>query len=172
MYNSPYNRTPYNRLASNFVEVDVKALGKGSFAASALVDLTASLHAEGVSGLSAALLVERLLAIQLHGIGTIKANADREKLLAVSMRGTCTLAAHAKRYHVDEIVLAGAFKPGDRLVIDARNLTIKLNGQNALHMLKDGDFFDLNVGENVIWYSDPHTNRRVLIRFTHQDKFV
>lgn len=87
------------------------------------------------------------------------------------MHGVGTLKANAGRYRVDYIDYVARINPGDRIIIDSKNLKITHNGQNALHNMQ-GDFFDLNLGNNTITYTDPNTGRSVLMRITFQDRFV
>lgn len=167
-----FNRLPYNRQLSIFVDGVVSANAVSSMAAQSLMDFVAAFQADSVGELTAGAVAEIVTVVQrMEGIGAFTADAIRERFGSTTLHGIGTLTAHASRYHVDEIVITGQFRPGDRLVIDSRNLTVRLNGQNALHMLT-GEFFDLNVGRNTIRYSDTQTSRNVLIRFTHRDKFV
>ncbi|SPY16903.1 Phage-related protein [Paenibacillus polymyxa] len=114
-----------------------------------------------------------LEAVPMSGDGRMS-NADyvREILLrAVPMSGEGRLQADASRYHTDYIELVGSFAPGDRIIIDSKNLKITKNGQNALHEMQ-GNFFDLNLGNNVLSWTDPETGRDILFRITYRDRFV
>lgn len=87
------------------------------------------------------------------------------------IEGKLEMNFSAGRFHVDVIEFTGEFKPGDKIIIDSEKLKITLNGQNALHLMQ-GDFFDLNTGENEITYTDDQTGRSVRMRVTFKDKFV
>jgi hypothetical protein len=77
----------------------------------------------------------------------------------------------AARFHVDEMVITGDFAPGDKIVIDSDALKLTKNGTNALHLMQ-GDFFDINPGENEVTVTDDQSSRSVRIRMTHRDRFV
>lgn len=81
------------------------------------------------------------------------------------------MQATAAYYEQSYLELIGSFAPGERIVVDASKLTVTKNGQNALHMLR-GDFIELNLGPNQIQYSDDVAARNVLMRVTHQDRYV
>ena len=95
----------------------------------------------------------------------------RQRILDTTINTSSEFSVKVQHLHVDEIVISGDIAAGDRLVIDTRNLTVTLNGENALHLL-GGDFFDLVLGNNKITYTDASDNRNVLMRVTHRDKFV
>jgi hypothetical protein len=100
-------------------------------------------------------------------------NFVREMILkAVPMSGEGRLlASEASRFHTDYIELTGLFAPGDKVIIDSKNLKITKNGQNALHEMQ-GNFFDLNLGNNVLTWTDPETGRDILFRITYRDRYV
>lgn len=52
----------------------------------------------------------------------------------------------------DYVEIAGlVLKPGQEVEIDMCNLTVTVNGENAMHLMStDGDFFDFLVGDNDI----------------------
>ncbi|MFK7692852.1 phage distal tail protein [Paenibacillus sp. HJGM_3] len=110
--------------------------------------------------------------IELHGSGTQDSTLGRDILsLEAAIHGASTIDAAVSRYRYEIIEYTGVIAPGDRIVIDARTLTVTKNGVNALHEVS-GDFFSLNLGENDILYKDSESNRSVIIRITHRDKFV
>lgn len=169
-----FNRLPFNRQFSIFVDAATSIHGTSGMAAQSLMDFVASVHADGVGELTAEAVAEIVAAAaKMDGVGEFKADAIRERFGLTALHGIGTLTAHASRYHVDEIVLTitGGFKPGDRLVIDSHDLTVKLNGQNILHMMQ-GDFIHVYPGVNFIRYSDSTAQRTVLLRLTYQDRFV
>lgn len=95
----------------------------------------------------------------------------REMSPPVLMSIDTNMQATAAYYEQSYLELIGSFAPGDRIVVDASKLTVTKNGQNALHMLR-GDFVELNLGPNQIQYSDDAAARNVLMRVTHQDRYV
>lgn len=52
----------------------------------------------------------------------------------------------------DYVEIAGlVLKPGQEVEIDMCNLTVTVNGENAMHLMStDGDFFDFLIGDNDI----------------------
>jgi len=62
---------------------------------------------------------------------------------------------------------------GDELIIDMENMTITLNGQNAMRYLsRDSEFFRLNPGNNEITYHSTVTAGRVDLRILWKDAWV
>lgn len=167
-----FNRLSFNRQYTNFLDLSFSGHGESSMAAKPTMDFTSIFRADGEGTMSLTLIVDILISLaRLDGTGTLALEVIREKFIEAIMHGEGTFSINVSRYRVDEIILTGEFKPGDQLIIDARNLTVRLNGQNALHMLQ-GDFFELNVGKNVIRYSDDQTSRDIRIRVTHHDRYV
>ncbi|MEK5165973.1 hypothetical protein NYE69_27005 [Paenibacillus sp. FSL R5-0527] len=87
------------------------------------------------------------------------------------MSGEGRMFAEASKYHTDWIEFTDAFRPGDVIIIDSGKFKITRNGVNVSH-LYNGDFFDLNLGENRLTWTDPATGRTILFRITHRDKFL
>ena len=166
-----FNRIAFNREFSVFVFGSAVLSGEGNLKAGANIIATGSASLQGEGGLKATFVREILFAAKMSGEGGMKATFIRERLHQAIMHGIGTLKANGSRYHLDEIVFTGSFAPGDRIVIDSKNLTFTKNGLNALHMMQ-GNFFDLNLGGNNIVYTDPATSREILIRITYRDKFV
>ncbi|QOS77959.1 phage tail family protein [Paenibacillus sp. JNUCC31] len=110
-------------------------------------------------------------ATQMSGESSMTADFIREMKLSSGMSGEAQFQANASRYHVDYIEFEGTFDPGDRIVIDSKNLKFTQNGQNVLFKM-NGDFFDLNLGNNILTWTDSETVRSVLMRITFQDRFV
>jgi len=74
------------------------------------------------------------------------------------------LTANSSLFRVSEITITGPFAPGDRVVIDSRNMVLTHNGQNALHKM-GGGFFDLILGNNEM----PHTHE--IPAYTHDIEY-
>jgi hypothetical protein len=166
-----FNRIAFNREFSVFVFGSAVLRGEGNLKAGANVIATGSALLKGEGNMKATFVREISFTAKMTGEGGMKATFIRERLQQAIMHGIGTLKANGSRYHMDEIVFTGSFAPGDRIVIDSKNPTFTKNGQNALHMM-DGDFFDLNLGDNNIVYTDPTTGRKILIRITYRDKFI
>ncbi|WP_025715592.1 phage distal tail protein [Paenibacillus sp. 1-18] len=93
------------------------------------------------------------------------------EMIAERMSGAGSLHADADRYHTDYIEFTDVFRPGEVIVIDSGKFKITRNGQNVSHPY-NGDFFDLNLGNNNLTWTDPETGRTVLCRIAHRDKFL
>lgn len=169
--NGAFNRTPFNRIAS----VDV--LGGFVIEASGDVLVWANIEAHDgfVADLSADVVFEafreQFSRFVLDAISEVGFSATRERIGRFAVEANLEVSFSAGRYHVDHIEFTGEFKPGDRIVIDGERLKLTLNGENALHMMQ-GDFFDLNTGENEIIYTDNQSGRTVRMRITFRDRYV
>lgn len=166
-----FNRMAFNRPLSVFVFGRAVLHGVGGLTASATAEMTGAAQMDGVGELHADNIREISFAAEMDGEGGLSASFIREISKKAIMHGVGTLKANAGRYRVDFIDYVALINPGDRIIIDSKNLKITHNGQNALHNMQ-GDFFDLNLGNNTITYTDPNTGRSVLMRITFQDRFV
>lgn len=139
------------------------------------LDMTAAVNLSGEGQAQADFVREYALeAVPMSGKGRITDAVYIREILAqaVPMHGEGRLQpADASRYHTDFIELVGNFAPGDKVIIDSKNLKITKNGQNALHEMR-GNFFDLNLGNNVLTWTDPETGRDILFRITYRDRYV
>lgn len=171
MFNGPFNQMPFNRS----ITIDVY----GSFT----IDHTGEFSLLGNVIASPAFKVDHSLDMTFEGLrdavgafvldhaSEMDFEGTRDKFGRFEVVGRLEMLFSAAKYHIDQIEFHGEFKQGDRIIIDANNLKMTLNGQNALHMM-EGDFFDLNTGPNELTYTDDQTGRTVLIRLTYRDKFV
>ncbi|WP_068616615.1 phage distal tail protein [Paenibacillus tuaregi] len=168
---SPFNRLTYNRPLTVFVYGSATLHGSGGMTAAANVDMTGSARLEGEGSLSADFVREIVFAARMDAESSMSVSFIRERMQSAVLHGIGTLKANGSRYHVDEITFTGPFKPGDKIVIDSGKMTITQNGVNALSLLA-GDFFDLNLGNNELTYTDPETGRDILIRISYRDKYL
>ncbi|MEK5089705.1 hypothetical protein MKY98_22860 [Paenibacillus sp. FSL M8-0228] len=139
-----------------------------------VLDMTAAANLSGEGQAQADFVREYALeAVPMSGEGRITDAVYIREILAqaVPMHGEGRITADASRFHTDYIELIGLFAPGDKVIIDSKNLKITKNGQNALHEMQ-GNFFDLNLGNNVLTWTDPETGRDILFRITYRDRFV
>lgn len=167
----PFGRLPFNRPHS--VEI------YGSF----IIDLTGEVSVSGVMVASPTFdadltldtifgaIREKLGSFLIESAAEMKASGIRERTGQFAVDAVLDVSFSAGRYHVDVIEFSGQFRPGDRIIIDNEKLKFTLNGQNALHMMQ-GDFFDLNTGENEIIYTDDQSGRTVRMRITFRDRYV
>lgn len=166
-----FNRIAFNREFSVFVFGSAVLRGDGALKAGANFIATGSAGIQGQGGLKAAFVREIMFAAALSGAGNLKGSFIREISQRAVLHGIGKLIGNGSRFHIDTINFSGSFAPGDRIVIDSKKLKITKNEQNILHQMT-GDFFDLNLGDNKIVYTDPATGRDILIRITYRDKFV
>ncbi|MEE4566820.1 hypothetical protein V2U94_04185 [Paenibacillus polymyxa] len=139
-----------------------------------VLDMTAAAELSGEGQAQADFVREYALeAVPMSGEGRIT-NAEyvREILMqAVPMSGEGRISAELSKFHTDYIEFTDVFRPGEVIVIDSGKFKITRNGQNVSH-LYNGDFFDLNLGNNNLTWTDTETGRTVLFRITHRDKFL
>lgn len=167
----PFGRLPFNRPYS--VEI------YGGF----MIDLSGEVSVSGIMVASptfdADLMLETIFETIREQFGSFLAEAAveveafgvRERTGQFVAEATVEVSFAAGRYHVEVIEFTGEFKPGDQIIIDNERLRFLLNGQNALHMMQ-GEFFDLNTGENEIIYTDDQSGRTVRMRITFRDRYV
>ncbi|UNL94005.1 hypothetical protein CPY53_10830 [Paenibacillus polymyxa] len=139
-----------------------------------VLDMTAAAELSGEGQAQADFVREYALeAVPMSGEGRMTDAVYIRDILAqaVHMHGEGRITADASRFHTDYIELIELFAPGDKVIIDSKNLKITKNGQNALHEMQ-GNFFDLNLGNNVLTWTDPETGRDILFRITYRDRFV
>ncbi|MNS19296.1 hypothetical protein D3C72_510100 [compost metagenome] len=168
---SPFNRLTFNRQLSVFVFGSAILSGDGGLTVQSSADMTGSSHMDADGVLSASFTREITFAAKMDAEAGMSTSFIREIMKSAIMNGIGSLKVNGSRYHVDEIEFTGPFAPGDRIIIDSKKLKVTQNGENALHLMQ-GNFFDLNIGDNNITYTDPETGRDILIRITFKDKFV
>ncbi|MCC3380684.1 hypothetical protein ACFQ5D_10670 [Paenibacillus farraposensis] len=139
-----------------------------------VLDMTATADLSGEGRAEMDFVREYALeAVPMSGHGRMTdAEYIREILVqAVPMSGEGRISAELSKFHTDYIEFTDVFRPGEVIVIDSGKFKITRNGQNVSH-LYNGDFFDLNLGNNNLTWTDPETGRTVLCRITHRDKFL
>lgn len=79
-----------------------------------------------------------------------------------------------KIYNVSFLNLPNiTLKPGQKLVINTKEMTVTIDGENAIYLLdSDSDFFSLMPGENVITYVDGSDDRTALLRTIWKDVWL
>ncbi|SDC70198.1 Phage tail protein [Paenibacillus sp. UNCCL117] len=166
-----YNRMPFNRFAVVDIYAAVRIDGFGDLTVRTVAEMYTGARIDGRGDLQADATREIFFAITMDGQGDLSATISREIFQGAIIDGQGDLSADARRYHVDVLEFTGNFAPGDKIVIDSKQLSVTKNGVNILHNFT-GDFFNLNVGSNDFLYQDTAAGRSVLIRITHRDKFV
>lgn len=171
MFNMVFNRTPFNRpyAIETFFTV---TFGTATDVVPRLsLDFPVAVVFDSATDIQAQLIREMPVAAEIDTATDLLTQLVRERILAASIESATDFDVRVSYSHVDEIRFLGDFKPGDKLVIDTRKMTVTLNGQNAIHLL-EGDFFELVLGTNKITYSDGEGVRNLLTRITHRDKFL
>lgn len=166
-----FNRLPFNRPES--VEIygsfvidaggEVSVLANVVASPSFLADLSADVIFAAVREMFGQFIIESAAEVEASG--------TRERTGQFVADAALEVSFSAGRYHVEVIEFTGEFKPGDQIIIDNERLKFTINGQNALHLMQ-GDFLDLNTGENEIIYTDDQSGRAVRMRITFRDRYV
>ena len=64
-------------------------------------------------------------------------------------------------------------KPGDELVINTCDMTVTLNGQNAMEFFSaDSEFITLLNGENILEYNDESDERNISFDIIWKDRWL
>lgn len=116
-------------------------------------------------------LRDGLGAFVLEHIGEAELKGTRDRTVRFDLHGKLEMLFSATRNHVEKLTFTGEFAPGDVIKIDSKLLTFTKNHQNALENM-EGDFLNINQGQNLVTYTDTQTNRTVRMRITHRDKYV
>ncbi|MCY9532988.1 phage tail family protein [Paenibacillus alvei] len=172
MFNiTSFNRAPFNRpyAIETFFTV---TFGSATEVASRMsVDFPVAVVFDSATVIQTQMIREMPFAAEIDTATELLAQLVRERLLGATIGTSTEIIVNVSYSHVDELKFLGDFKPGDKLVIDTRKMTVTLNGQNAIHLF-DGDFFELALGTNKLTYSDGESARSILTRITHRDKFL
>lgn len=172
MFNlNPFNRAPFNRTVAieTFFSVSIDTATEffgtlnGVFPVAVIFDTATEMTSQ--------MIREMPFGAEIDTASELLAELIRQRLMSVGIDTATEVSVTLTHSHVDEIRFLGEFKPGDKLVIDTRKMTVTLNGQNAIHLF-DGDFFELVLGTNKLTYTDGEAARTILTRITHRDKFL
>lgn len=166
-----FGRVAFDREFSVFVFGIATLHGVAGGVAAGNITATGTAKMDGVAGMAAKTVREIRFAAKMDGVAGMGAAFIRERLHSAIMHGIAGMRVEGSRFHIDRITYTGQFRPGDVIVINSKRLKITKNGENILHEMT-GDFFDLNLGENKLTYTDNQGGRNILTRITYQDKFV
>lgn len=109
------------------------------------------------------------LALDSYGNGTKVFIADSDiSAMILNVEANQLLAGE------EVISLEGlALKPGEEVVINTCDMTVTVNGQNAIqYFSNDSDFFKLLSGLNTIEYNDGNTSRNVSFDIIWKDRWL
>lgn len=176
-----FNRQPYNRGKFN---VPSAAISSNSGIAllklgTIPVDVQRTISASGqasmkLSGLSDGAIVRYAAGSCLFTLGSF---ANGTKVFIVEAEDA-TLVMLTQAVHqlsgeqimrFEELVL----RPGDELVINTCDLTVTLNGENAMeYFAADAEFITLLNGENTIEYNDKSESREISFDIIWKDRWL
>lgn len=71
-----------------------------------------------------------------------------------------------------ELEFIGEFNPNDVIQIDTKNMRVLLNGENALHLIRQDDFPNVIPGVNKFIYSDNENERNIKITVRWEDRWL
>lgn len=74
-------------------------------------------------------------------------------------------------FNINSLYYSGSLAPGDSVVINSKNFTLVKNGENDLKNMS-GDFPSLNVGEDLIIYSDSGSSRTVNVKIDYNLRWI
>jgi len=164
-----FNRLPFNRTSSIEILASFSWYGEGEVSVHASVEYLAiiTMHGEGEFNLSA--IREKFGSLTWDGLGQMSIGAIRERLASIKWDGEGEFKINAGKFHIEEIEVLGPFAPGDKIVVDTAKLRVTKNGSTIGY---EGEFFELNPGNNHIVYTDTASGRTVQVRITYRDKFI
>ena len=177
-----FNRQPFNRGKFNVSSIQsTGASGLGQMSMGTPVTFASRLiSASGTASLSLKTLSDATLnkyspestaAMTMRYIanGTkafIVAGDDANMVLGASANQTLSGEQVIK---LDNLVL----KPGEELIINTCDMTVTLNGQNAMQYFSaDSDFISLLNGLNTLIYSDSNVSRKAMFDVIWKDRWL
>jgi hypothetical protein len=108
---------------------------------------------------------------ELAALGTTELTGIRITFGEATLSGLGEATLAGIRVEVREIEFTGSFAVGDTIVIDMEEMTITLNGSNAMHLM-EGDFFGLIPGDNTLTYTDNEGSRTVRLMVTRKGRWM
>lgn len=177
MNRKPYNRSGFNRSsvvttnATGFASLKLRADPVFANRTISAVAIPARLS---LSGTAIATVVK-----SASGNAAMKVNAlamSTRALYALPGAATMALKAAAEQSVQGESVidLQGlVLEPGDEMVINTEDMTVTINGQNAMdYFTMDSEFFALLNGENTIVYADENVSRTANLDIIWKDRWL
>lgn len=176
-----FNRQPYNRGKFNVPSVTISSnngialLKLGAVPVSVQRTISASGQASlKLSGLSDGTIVRYAAGSCLFTLGSY---ADGTKVFIVEAEdATLVMLTQATQQLSGEQVMRFedlVLRPGDELVINTCDLTVTLNGENAMEFFAaDSEFITLLNGENTIEYNDESESREISFDIIWKDRWL
>jgi len=171
-----FNRQPFNRSVQEGLSSNGLALMKMGATAILNKDIYAksdnsNLRLQGNLALTKNIFVSSIASAKING--TINAtkvfiiignNADM--LFSASVNQSLSGEAVI---NLQNIIL----KPGEELIINTIDMTVTLNGQNAMqYFTNESEFFNLLAGLNTLIYSDSNASRTILFDVIWKDRWL
>ncbi len=176
-----FNRQPYNRGKFNVPSAAISSnsgialLKLGAVPVSVQRTISASGQSSlKLSGLSDGTIVRYAAGSCLFTLGSY---ADGTKVFIVEAEdATLVMLTQATQQLSGEQIMRFedlVLQPGDELVINTCDLTVTLNGQNAMeYFAADSEFITLLNGENIIEYNDESGTRNVSFDIIWKDRWL
>ncbi len=166
-----FNRSAFNKLKFN-QSSDYKILSSELEASTDIqvserVVLAAAAHLSANSGLRQLTYMSAHLSAKSSGT----ANAGLLMRSRAALSAEAMLLARASKWQRREIVFTGTWLPGQVIVINHKELTLLIDGQNALRSMQ-GQFGSFALGLNELVYSDAAGSRNVLTQIIYQQNNV
>ena len=176
-----FNRQPFNRGKFNVPSVTISsnngiALMKlGAVPVSAQRTISASGQASlKLSGLSDGTIVRYaagscLFTLGSYADGTKVFIVEAEDAALVMLTQATQQLSGEQVMRFEELVL----RPGDELIINTCDMTVTINGQNAMEFFSnESEFFTLLNGINTLVYSDSNSNRKISFDIIWKDRWL
>ncbi len=176
-----FNRQPYNR--GKFNTPSTQSIGNNGIAVMLLgvnsVQPSVIISTSGVANLSLKQETDATVLRYSSGSSQIILNTQAEgtKVFIVE-GGTSNIRMHTEANQVlageSVISLEGIIlKPGDELVINTCDMTVTINGQNAMeYFSNESEFFTLLNGINTLVYSDSNGARNISFDVIWKDRWL
>ena len=175
-----FNRQPFNRGKFNIssgstignsgiaiMKMDIGASVNKTISANSIINLIMKENTEGTIIKYSSGSIELLSNTQGEGTKVFIVSSDISNL-KMTTEGNQLLAGESI------ITLEGLnLRPGDELIINTLDMTITINGQNAMeYFSNDSDFFTLLNGLNTLIYNDSNSSRNISFDVIWKDRWL
>jgi len=167
-----------NAVSSLSVDGDLIAKGEAAITSATAITALAALIAFAKADIDATALIVVECIGPKYADAVIRAVASLAAIgNYIAASGTVlitaagTLTCDGLSFATKQLIYSGTLQPGDVLVIDTDDMTVKLNGVNVT-MYFTGDFFELFIGDSEIEYFDHEGSRTALVSIDHSDKWI
>lgn len=176
-----FNRQPFNRGKFNVPSAAISSnsgialLKLGAIPVSAQRTISANGQASmKLSGLSDGTIVRYAAGSCLFTLGSF-ANGTKVFIVEAEDAALVMLTQATHQLSGEQMMRFEdlALRPGDELVINTCDLTVTLNGQNAMeYFAADSEFITLLNGENTIEYNDESESREISFDIIWKDRWL